>query len=307
MTKLTGRNLGADFELKDGFRMYHGLDVPGFPAHPHRGFETITLVRHGLVDHSDSLGATARFGGGDVQWMTAGSGIVHSEMFPLVKNDADNPVEMFQLWLNLPQKNKLTRPAFTMFWAENIPTFSLRDQHGAETQLTTIIGPYEPNKATEMKMPQPPQKSWAHEPENDVAVWTLKLDANAEFMLPAAQVTSLRSLYFFSGSELFIDHQSLESHACVELKANQEVLLKAGDNPVELLMLQGRPINEPVAQHGPFVMNQREELVTAIHDYQQTRFGGWPWQSEAPVHAKERGRFALHIDGTPELPPASVT
>jgi len=80
---LDGRELGMDFQPKDGWRMYHGEVVPGFPQHPHRGFETVTIVRQGLIDHSDSLGATARFGRGDVQWLTAGKGISHCEMFPL--------------------------------------------------------------------------------------------------------------------------------------------------------------------------------------------------------------------------------
>src|SRR5512132_278907 len=92
-TSLAGRNIGQDFAGKDGFRMYHGAVVPGFPQHPHRGFETVTIVRRGLIDHSDSLGAAARFGAGDVQWVTAGSGIVHSEMFPLVERERPNPLE----------------------------------------------------------------------------------------------------------------------------------------------------------------------------------------------------------------------
>ncbi|HPJ53706.1 MAG TPA: pirin family protein, partial [Flavobacteriales bacterium] len=83
-TGLEGRQLGQDFIIKDGYRMYHGRQVPGFPGHPHRGFETITLVRKGFVDHSDSAGATARYGNGDVQWMTAAKGLRHAEMFPLV-------------------------------------------------------------------------------------------------------------------------------------------------------------------------------------------------------------------------------
>src|ERR1700746_2771631 len=92
---LAGRELGMDFQGKDGWRMYHGEVVPGFPAHPHRGFETVTIVRRGFIDHSDSLGAAARFGEGDVQWLTAGAGIVHCEMFPLLRSDRANPVELF--------------------------------------------------------------------------------------------------------------------------------------------------------------------------------------------------------------------
>jgi redox-sensitive bicupin YhaK (pirin superfamily) len=114
---LAGRDIGQDFAGKDGWRMYHGDTVPGFPSHPHRGFETVTIVRRGLIDHSDSLGAAARFGSGDVQWLTAGRGIVHAEMFPLLDRSGPNPLELFQIWLNLPAKSKMAEPHFTMLWS----------------------------------------------------------------------------------------------------------------------------------------------------------------------------------------------
>src|SRR6187551_3655628 len=109
---LAGRPIGQDFGGTDGWRMYHGDVVPGFPQHPHRGFETVTYVRSGLVDHADSLGATARYGGGDVQWLTAGRGIVHAEMFPLLERDGPNPAELFQIWLNLASSDKMADPYF---------------------------------------------------------------------------------------------------------------------------------------------------------------------------------------------------
>src|SRR5215467_9062963 len=132
---LEGRDLGQDFSRKDGWRMYHGRTVPGFPQHPHRGFETVTIARRGLIDHSDSLGAAARFGRGDVQWLTAGRGISHSEMFPLIDRERANPVELFQIWLNLPAKDKLVQPYFTMLWDRGIPRVTAEG-----VEVTVIAG-----------------------------------------------------------------------------------------------------------------------------------------------------------------------
>src|SRR5918994_778732 len=132
---LAGRDIGQDFAGKDGWRMYHGDVVPGFPRHPHRGFETVTICRRGYIDHSDSLGATARFGRGDVQWMTAGGGVVHSEMFPLVEREEPNPLELFQIWLNLPRADKMVSPYFTMLWRDAIP----RIEDGG-TQIAVVAG-----------------------------------------------------------------------------------------------------------------------------------------------------------------------
>ena len=112
----------------------------GFPQHPHRGFETVTIVRDGYIDHSDSLGATARFGMGDVQWLTAGAGVVHSEMFPLLNRDKPNRLELFQIWLNLPAKNKLADPYFTMLWDNEIPRRRFKDETGHTVEVTVIAG-----------------------------------------------------------------------------------------------------------------------------------------------------------------------
>src|SRR5262245_26225357 len=153
---LADRQLGHDFDGIDGWRMYHGQDVPGFPAHPHRGFETITYVRQGLIDHSDSLGAAARFGRGDVQWVTAGSGIVHSEMFPLVDDERPNTTELFQIWLNLPRADKLVDPHFAMLWDRDIPRLTLGPDDEPSVVVTVIAG-----ALGDIKPPVPPPASWA--------------------------------------------------------------------------------------------------------------------------------------------------
>src|SRR3954468_6971711 len=153
---LAGREIGSDFAGVDCWRIYHGSTVAGFPQHPHRGFETVTIVRRGYIDHSDSLGATARFGKGDVQWLTPGGGIVHCEMFPLLDQAKPNPVELFQIWLNLPSQDKLVAPHFVMLWNEDIPVCTFTDEAGRTTEVSVIAGQLDGKRA-----PAPPPHSWA--------------------------------------------------------------------------------------------------------------------------------------------------
>jgi redox-sensitive bicupin YhaK (pirin superfamily) len=292
---LEGRDMGQDFAGKDGWRMYHGHAVPGFPQHPHRGFETVTFVREGYIDHSDSLGATARFGRGDVQWLTAGAGIVHSEMFPLLQKEKPNRLELFQIWLNLPAKSKFAAPYFTMFWDRDVPRH--RPSDGVE--VTLVAGELEGAKA-----PAPPPDSWAANPDADVAIWLISLAPGAKWTLPPARGgRTARTLYFFSGSKVQLAGRALAQHAAIDVVADQPVPIAAVEGRVELLLMQGRPIAEPVAQYGPFVMNTRAELETAFRDYQRTQFGGWPFDADDPVHPRERGRFARHADGRVEDAP----
>ena len=187
---LAGRNIGQDFAPQLPWRMYHGSQVPGFPAHPHRGFETVTVATQGVIDHSDSLGAAGRFGNGDVQWMTAGSGVQHCEMFPLLRKDQDNPLELFQIWLNLPRARKMATPYFSMLWSDTIPTHTHTDANGATTKIRVIAG-----QVADKKAPAPAPDSWAAKRENDVAIWVIRMDARAHWTLPPADSTTNRSLF----------------------------------------------------------------------------------------------------------------
>jgi len=294
---LDGRDLGQDFEGRDGWRMYHGRSVPGFPPHPHRGFETVTVVRRGFIDHTDSVGAAARYGQGDVQWLTAGGGVVHAEMFPLLNRDAANPLELFQIWLNLPRAKKLVEPGFDMFWRDSIPVVRSTDEAGRAATVTLVAG-----RLGDRAAPAAPRDSWAANPEAEVAIWTIGLDANAHWTLPAASPGLNRTVYFFRGASARIDGDVLTGAREVVLRSDRPVLIEAGPEPVELLLLQGRPIAEPVVAYGPFVMTSREEVQQAFADYQRTRFGGWPWPSEEPVHPRAEGRFARRPDGRIERP-----
>ncbi|MEL6185335.1 MAG: pirin family protein [Myxococcota bacterium] len=296
-SQLRGRRLGMDFELKDGFRMYHGQEVPGFPAHPHRGFETITLARQGFIDHSDSLGAKARFGQGDVQWMTAGRGIVHCEMFPLFDTNGPNTNELFQIWLNLPARSKMVEPHFSMLWGPSLPKVQIEGPAGQKAQVNVIAGGF-----GEAQAPSPPPNSWASDPSSDLAIVTFELDAKAEVRVPAARPGTLRTLYFFAGDAIVVDGVEVTEHGALEFEDHGAIALSARAGAVEVLMLQGRPIGEPVARHGPFVLNTEEEIVAAYRDYEHTHFGGWPWSSGDPVHDRDQPRFALHPDGREDQP-----
>ncbi len=295
VASLAGRPLGQDFEGIDGWRMYHGQTVPGFPAHPHRGFETITYVRQGLVDHSDSLGAAARYGRGDVQWMTAGKGIVHSEMFPLLDRDGPNTLELFQIWINLPATDKMVDPHFAMFWDRDIPRHVVTDADGRTVEVTLIAGTLGTDEP-----PAPPPASWAARADADVSIWHVVLDPGASWTLPAAAFEgTTRTLYVFDGDTLRIDGQQIGGSIGAVVDAERDVSLTA-DERVEVLMLQGRPLGEPVAQYGPFVMNTRAEIQQAFDDYQSTRFGGWPWDRDDQTHGLDGTRFARHADGRVE-------
>ncbi len=292
---LAGRQLGQDFAGIDGWNMYHGRVVPGFPQHPHRGFETITYIRRGICDHSDSLGAAARFGRGDVQWMTAGSGVVHSEMFPLLDPDRPNHLHMFQIWLNLPPADKLVDPYFTMLWAEDIPRIEHGNEDGRIAVVTVIAGQF-----GDAEPLRPPPDSWASRAGSDVALWHVTMDAGANLDLPATGPGISRVIYLFDGTGLEIEGHPVGADTGAVVTAQRSVDLAAAAGPVDAMVLQGRPIGEPVAQYGPFVMNTEAEIRQAMQDYRRTGFGGWPWDSDDPHHGPTKGRFARHADGRVE-------
>jgi len=302
---LAGRRLGSDFGHPSGWSMYHGEKVPGFPKHPHRGFETITVTRQGYIDHMDSLGCAGRFGHGDVQWMTAGSGINHSEMFPLLDMEGENVCELFQIWINLPRASKMVPASFKMLWAEDLRACSGGALGAAGVDVALVAGELPGFSAP----PAPPPNSFAADPASGVLVLTLRLAAGAAWVLPGcASDLALgglrRSLYFYAGATATIGGEEVSARSRVRLRPDSAVELAAGpEAPAEFLLLQGREIGEPVVQHGPFVGSTREDIAKAFQDYQRTGFGSWPWPSGGAAHPRERQRFAQHEDGTVEEKP----
>ena len=281
----TGRDLGMDFAGIDGWRMYHGREVPGFPQHPHRGFETVTYVRKGLIDHSDSLGAAARFGRGDVQWLTAGGGIVHSEMFPLLDAERAEPARAVPDLAEPPGRaTSSSTPHFTMLWDGDIPRVVVGDDgrddddHGDRRRARR-----------RSRRPPPPPHSWASRPDADVAIWHVALEpgrARGRCRRRPAPTRFARSTCSTAQTLSIDGHDERIAGRHRRRASTRDAPTSSSRAPdgAEVLVLQGRPIGEPVAQYGPFVMNTRAEIEQAFADYRSTQFGGWPWPTDDPVH-----------------------
>jgi redox-sensitive bicupin YhaK (pirin superfamily) len=183
-----------------------------------------------------------------------------------------------------------------MFWDKDVP----RHRPAAGVEVTIVAGALEGAQP-----PAPPPDSWAASPDADLAIWLITLEPGATWTVPPARGDgTARTLYFFSGAKLEIAGRGVPKPAAIEVAADQPLTLVAPEGRVEVLLMQGRPIGEPVAQYGPFVMNTRAELEQAFNDYRRTQFGGWPYSADDPVHARERGRFARHADGRVEDAPA---
>jgi redox-sensitive bicupin YhaK (pirin superfamily) len=179
-----------------------------------------------------------------------------------------------------------------MLWARDTPVVTERDDNGRGVEITVVAGELDGRRA-----PAPPPDSWAARPDTDVAIWHLVLEPGARWTVPAARGDRVaRVLYVYDGG-VTVDNVAVAAPTGVVVRADADAPLVAGDDGASVLMLQGRPIGEPVAQYGPFVINEQREIAEAFDDYRRTGFGGWPWSSDDPVHEPTRGRFARHADG----------
>ena len=320
------RGNGADFNPNAPYRMYHGEKVPGFPQHPHRGFETITATLDGIIDHTDSIGDAGRYGKGDLQWMTAGSGIQHAEMFPLVNADEENPLRFFQIWLNLPSWKKMSEPDFVMHWKDDV-----KIRKGKEYEIVVWVGQFGDVKVNS-NLSATPKNSWASDEANDVGVFYVEMYAEKsreEVRVPKARIESEANmyLYFVEGEEMMINgREKIQKRTGCELDASQSFTVKctklsqsqesirdsdrsrssssSGKNKCAFLILQGRPIGEPIRSSGPMVMNTNEELRKAFQDFDRTQFGGWPWKSNDVVFPRAKERF-MSVGGKEIFAPKS--
>lgn len=227
----------------------------GVGQHPHRGFETVTLVYAGGVSHRDSSGGGGTIGPGDVQWMTAASGLIHEEYHSEDFARQGGPFEMVQLWVNLPARDKMAAPGYQGLTAAQIPSVELPNDAGT---ARIIAGRYGNTRGA----------ARTFTPMN---VWDLRLKAGRSLSidLPAGHTTAL-----------FVQHGSIQMGAQTIRAAELAVMQREGTQlafdvaeEAILLLLNGEPLNEPIVGHGPFVMNSQEEIIQAMHDYNSGKFG----------------------------------
>jgi quercetin 2,3-dioxygenase len=184
-----------------------------------------------------------------------------------------------------------------MFWREQLPQPVIKDEAGRTVEVTVVAGRF----GDASPLPPPPD-SWASRPESEVAIWQARFEPDAQLTLPVtAHSGTVRTMYVFSGT-VGVGQTMLPAAVGAVLRSGAPVEVTAGPGGAEMLILQGRPIGEPVAQYGPFVMNDQAGIEQAFRDYQRTGFGGWPWSTDDPVHPADAGRFALHPDGHSEHP-----
>jgi hypothetical protein len=240
------------FLLFDDFRSDNPRDyLKGFPWHPHRGIETITYVLKGDVEHGDSLGNTGVISSGDVQWMTAGSGIVHQEM---PKGDDRGAMHGFQLWANLPAFQKMTDPRYRGITAEQVP--NVERANGA--RIKVIAGTVDGVRG----------------PMDDIVIDPEYLDCTVpagETFIHKTDPGCTAFIYVIAGNGE-TDGAGIGNGTLVLYDQGQQLSIKAGDVPMRFLLLTGNPLNEPVAWRGPIVMNTQAELAAAFQEYQQGTF-----------------------------------
>ncbi len=231
----------------------------GVGEHPHRGFETVTIVYQGELEHRDSAGNGGRIGQGDVQWMTAASGIIHEEFHSESFTRAGGTMEMMQLWVNLPAKDKMSPPRYQTLLDRDIPSIQLPDGAG---RLRVIAGEFAASKG--------PAKTFT-----PINVWDLRLNAGttATIATPEGHTTAIIPMH---GRALINRVQTAAEAQLVILERSGGEFTIGVETDATLLLLSGEPLNEPVVGYGPFVMTSDREISQAIRDYQSGRFGSLP-------------------------------
>jgi quercetin 2,3-dioxygenase len=241
-----------------------GSNRRGVGEHPHRGFETVTVVYEGEVEHRDSTGAGGKIGPGDVQWMTAGAGIMHEEFHSAAFTHRGGTLHMVQLWVNLPARDKMTEPSYQTLLSKDIPVVALPDDAGS---VRVIAGEFGGRRGAARTF-------------SPVDVWDVSLAQSRRATFTFRQGNTVAFVVLRGNVQISGEIVREGQFALMDRDAG-DVLIEAGSTDANLLVLSGEPLNEPIAGYGPFVMNTNAEIHQAVRDFNSGQFGRIPPRERA--------------------------
>lgn len=240
------------FLLLDDFRSNNPSDyLAGFPWHPHRGIETVTYIIEGVVEHGDSMGNTGKIHSGDIQWMTAGSGIIHQEM----PKQIDGTMQGFQLWVNLPSAKKMIQPRYRDVTERMIPEVKVSKSVRVKVIAGTLDGLEGPTKDLIV----------------DSEYLDVKMDPRTEFVHSTKKGYKVFA-YIFEGKGFFTPGKETGMQNVILFEDGEKVKIRSGEEGMRFLLISGKPIGEPVSWHGPIVMNRQSELIQAYQEMEEGTF-----------------------------------
>ena len=296
LQEISGRDLGRDYEMRFGYRMYHGKVVPGFPMHAHWGYETLTLAEVGYVDHFDTERIEGRFGFGDVQWVCASSRYEHNEMYPLTDQEGRNPNDITQIHINLPLELKNGENSVRTVWRENVPVVT-GDGWSAKVLCGSFGG---------RDVRSPSVRSWA-DGTHGVRVVRFSLDPGASLDIGRGAEGASRNLYLITPGSATVMGAEVRGSSRTKILGNPEVSVVNGPEPSVIWLLEGVPIGQRMSMYGPVCLGTLAEVRAGLDEIRRREYHEWPWQYVDQAQPLGTGRFIRYPDGTELRPAGDVT
>lgn len=290
LEEINRRSLGHDYDKVFGYRMYDGKVSPGFPIHPHWGYETFSVASQGYVDHFDNMGNQGRYGYGDMQWVSAGSFYVHNEMYPLAFTDRENPVLLTQIHLNLPIKDKDTPNEVRTVWLEDIPVVK-----GEGYEISVYCGHF----ADTDGVPANPV-SWAADPSHHVKIAMIRMEPGATVDISPTEAVH-RNIYLTEGRAT-VDGQEFPGNTRLKIDPKEGISVTMGDSASEIWVLEGDPIGEKQTSFGPVVKGKFKEVRRDNQYIREHIMDGWCWDYVNQKQDLGTERFFMDGDGKESRP-----
>ena len=291
LEEIRGRDLGRDYDMRFGYRMYHGKVVPGFPMHAHWGYETVTLAEKGFVDHHDTEGVQGRFGFGDVQWVSASSRYEHNEMYPLTEQEDRNPNDITQIFVNLPLELKNRENTVTTVWREDVPVVE-----GDGWTAKIICGCFDGRRAY-----SPSSNTWA-DGEHGVRIVRFSIEPGSGLTIDPARDGANRNLYLITPGSARVMGVDVKGSSRVKILENGDVDVVNGPMHSVIWLLEGVPIKQKMSMYGPVCLETLSEVRAGLDEIRRKEYHEWPWQYVDQAQPLGTERYIRYPDGTESRP-----